>query len=218
MVARRIIWRVYRMISFLHIGGLFRAMHWRGDVTLAPLFGISMTLPPPPPPIMVVWRTPPVGSYKINTDGCVKEGFASGGGIIRDHTGHCIRAFSASYGPCLILEAELRAILDGILLARGLGISAIWVEVDSNIAIHCITRGGGPWTIQGILRQIRDLISFDRDTVSHIYREGNQVADSLASEGWDHRRYQEYGSPDLPRQIRALVQIDRHGLPSFRGL
>ncbi|XP_022866066.1 uncharacterized protein LOC111385870 [Olea europaea var. sylvestris] len=167
---------------------------------------------------MVVWRTPPVGSYKINTDGCVKDGFVSGGCIIRDHAGYCIRAFSASYGPCFILEAELRAILDGLLLARGLGISAIWLEADSTLAIHCITKGGGPWSIQGILRQIRDFICFDRDTVSHIYREGNQVADSLASEGWDHQRYQEYGPLDLPRQIRALVQIDRYGLPSFRGL
>ncbi|XP_022866063.1 uncharacterized protein LOC111385868 [Olea europaea var. sylvestris] len=179
------------MISFLHMGGLFRVEHWRGDVTLASFFGISLTCPLPPPPIMVVWRTPPVGSFKINTDGCVKDGFAS---------------------------AELRAILDGLLLARGLGISAIWLEADSTLAIHCITKGGGPWSIQGILRQIRDFICLDRDTVSHIYREGNQVADSLASEGWDHQRYQEYGPLDLPRQIRALVQIDRYGLPSFRGL
>ncbi|XP_022856515.1 uncharacterized protein LOC111377621 [Olea europaea var. sylvestris] len=115
------------------------------------------------------------------------------------------------------MAAELRAILDGLLLARGLGISTIWIEVDSMLAIHCITKGGGPWTIQGILRQIRDVIRLDRDTVSHIYREGNQVADSLASEGWDHQHYQEYGPLDLPRQIRALVQIDRYGLPSFRG-
>ncbi|XP_022865542.1 uncharacterized protein LOC111385389 [Olea europaea var. sylvestris] len=113
--------------------------------------------------------------------------------------------------------AELRATLDGLLLARGLGISAIWIEVDSMLAIHCIIKGGGPWTIQGILRQIRDVICLDRDTVSHIYREGNQVADSLASEGWDHQHYQEYGPLDLPRQIRALVQIDRYGLPSFRS-
>ncbi|XP_022853772.1 uncharacterized protein LOC111375202 [Olea europaea var. sylvestris] len=153
MVANCIIWRVYRMISFLHMAGLFRVVHWRGDVSLAPFFGISMTHPIPPPPIM--------------------DGIASGGGIIRDHTGYRIKAFSASYGTCLILEAELRAILDGILLAKGLGISAIWIEVDSTLAIHCITKGGGPWTIQGILRRIRDFICFDRDTVSQIYREGN---------------------------------------------
>lgn len=49
----------------------------------------------------------------------------SGRDIIRDHTGHCVRAFLASYGPCLILKFELRAILDGILLARGIRLLAI---------------------------------------------------------------------------------------------
>lgn len=62
----------------------------------------------------------------INTNGCVKDGFTGGGGIIRDHIGYCIRVISSSYSPCLIMEVELRAILDGILLARGLGILAIW--------------------------------------------------------------------------------------------
>lgn len=51
--------------------------------------------------------------------------------------------------------------------------------MDSIVAIHCITRGGGPWMIQSILRHIRDPISFNREKVFHIYREENQVADSL---------------------------------------
>lgn len=91
-------------------------------------------------------------SYKINTDGCIKDGHASGEGISGDHIGHYIRAFSTSYGPCLILEVELRAILDGILLAEELGLSCFWIESDSTTTIHRITRGGGPWVIQGFLR------------------------------------------------------------------
>ncbi|KAL2486928.1 Uncharacterized protein Adt_31684 [Abeliophyllum distichum] len=153
----------------------------------------------PPPPTLVFWRTPPVGSYKINTDGCVKDGVASGGGIIRDSSGQCIRAFFSFYGDCTILEAELRAILDGIILAQRLGLSVLWVESDSTLAIHCITKGGGPWHIQATLRHIRHLLALDRDTITHIFREGNQVADLLASEGWDRRYYYEYSSQDLPR-------------------
>ncbi|KAL2531794.1 Uncharacterized protein Adt_05145 [Abeliophyllum distichum] len=178
------------------------------------------SLPPPshPPPTLVFWRTPPVGSYKINTDGCVKDGFASGGGIIRDSSGQCIRAFFSFYGDCTILEAELRAIRDGIILAQRLGLSVLWVESDSTLAIHCITKGGGPWHIQATIRHIRHLQALDRDTITHIYREGNQVADLLASEGWDRRCYHEYSSQDLPRRHRSLVQIDRFGLPTVRGL
>ncbi|KAL2518280.1 Ribonuclease H domain [Abeliophyllum distichum] len=89
-------------------------------------FLVSLLPPPsPPPPTLVFWRTPPVGSYKINTDGCVKDGFASGGGIIRDSSGQCIRAFFSFYGDCTILEAELRALLDGIILAQRLGLSVL---------------------------------------------------------------------------------------------
>ncbi|KAL2464859.1 Uncharacterized protein Adt_40710 [Abeliophyllum distichum] len=174
--------------------------------------------PSPPPPTLVFWHTPPVGSYKINTDGCVKDGFATGGGIIRDSSGQYIRAFFSFYGDCTILEAELRAILDGIIMAQRLGLSVLWVESDSTLAIHCITKGGGPWHIQATLRHIRHLLALDRDTITHIFREGSQVADFLASEGWDRCCYYEYSSQDLPRRHRSLVQIDRFGLPTVRGL
>ncbi|KAL2491819.1 Uncharacterized protein Adt_27447 [Abeliophyllum distichum] len=150
--------------------------------------------------------------------GCVKDGVASGGGIIRDSSGQCIRAFFSFYGDCTILEAELRAILDGLILAQRLGLSVLWVESDSTLAINCITKGGGPWHIQATLRHIRHLLALDRDTITHIFREGNQVADLLASEGWDRRYYYEYSCQDLPRRHHSLVQIDRFGLPTVRGL
>ncbi|KAL2533951.1 RNA polymerase II transcriptional coactivator KIWI [Abeliophyllum distichum] len=65
---------------------------------------------------------------------------------------------------------------------------------------------------------LRHLLALDRNTITHIFREGNQVADLLASEGWDRRYYYEYSSQDLPRRHRSLVQIDRFGLPTVRGL
>ncbi|KAL2506934.1 Uncharacterized protein Adt_22555 [Abeliophyllum distichum] len=94
----------------------------------------------------------------------------------------------------------------------------LWIESDYTLAIHCITRGGGPWSIQVTLCRIRHLLTFDRDTISHIYREGNQVADLFASEGWDRRCYFEYSAQDLPRRYRSLAQIDKHGIPTVMGL
>ncbi|KAL2479953.1 Uncharacterized protein Adt_32919 [Abeliophyllum distichum] len=94
----------------------------------------------------------------------------------------------------------------------------LWIESDSSLAIHCITRGGGPWSIQATLRRIRHLLTFDRDTISHIYREENQMADLLVSEGWDRRCYFEYSAKDLPRRYHSLVHIDRHGISTVRGL
>ncbi|KAL2506484.1 Uncharacterized protein Adt_22105 [Abeliophyllum distichum] len=158
------------------------------DIT--PLFGISLLTQSILLPVLVYWSTPPVRSCRVNTDGCVKDGFASGGKIIRDSLGQCVRAFFSSYCECPILKAELRAILDSIILARRIA----------------------------AVRHIRHLIAFDRNTISHIYREGNQVVDLLASKGWNRRCYFEYSIQDILRQYRSLVQIDKHGLPIVRGL
>ncbi|KAL2506639.1 Uncharacterized protein Adt_22260 [Abeliophyllum distichum] len=122
-----------------------------------------------------------MGSYKINTDGCVKDGFANEGRIIRDS-------------------------------------SDLWIESDSTLVIHCMTKGGGPWSIQATLRHIKHLIAFDRDIISHIYREENQMADLLTSEDWERRYYFEYNAQDLPQHYRSLVQIDKHEFPTVRGI
>ncbi|KAL2490800.1 Uncharacterized protein Adt_26428 [Abeliophyllum distichum] len=94
-------------------------------------------------------------------------------GVLSEITGRCIRAFSAGYGDIFILEAELRAILQGIELARRMGLVDLWIETNSTLDVHCISRGRGPWVIQSILRRIRHLLSFDRDIFSHIFREEN---------------------------------------------
>ncbi|KAL2533869.1 RNase H family protein [Abeliophyllum distichum] len=114
-----------------------------------------------------------LGSYKVNTDGCLKKRFASGWRIIRDSSSQCVRVFLSSYSKCPILEVELRAILDGIILAQRIVLLDLWIESDSTLAIHCITRGGEPWSIQATLRHIRHLLAFDHDIISHIYREDN---------------------------------------------
>ncbi|KAL2531469.1 Ribonuclease H protein [Abeliophyllum distichum] len=154
-----------------------------------------------------------LGYSKINTDGCVKYEFASRGGIIRDSLGQCVHAFFSLYRKCPILEAELRAIL-----AQRIVLSDLWIESDSTLAIHCIIRGGGPWSIQATLRHIRHLLAFNRDTISHIFREGNQVVNLLASKGWNRHCNFEYSAKDLPQRYRSLIHIDRHGLPTHRSL
>ncbi|KAL2525859.1 Uncharacterized protein Adt_10913 [Abeliophyllum distichum] len=117
MEPSRIIWQVHHTIFLLHTDKLFQFVHWRGDLDLVPHFGITLISPTPNPPTLVYWCAPSAGYAKINTDGCVKNGFASGGGVIIDHTGRCIRTFSTGYGDIFILETELRAILQGIELA-----------------------------------------------------------------------------------------------------
>ncbi|KAL2519778.1 Uncharacterized protein Adt_16025 [Abeliophyllum distichum] len=73
-----------------------------------------------------------------------------------------------------ILEAELRAILQGIKLARRMGLVDLWMETDSTLVVHCISYGGGPWVIQSILTRIRHLLSFDQDTFFTFFERGTR--------------------------------------------
>ncbi|KAL2505651.1 Ribonuclease H protein [Abeliophyllum distichum] len=107
----------------------------------------------------------------------------SGGGLLEIHQVSVFVSSSSHIGECSILEAEPRAILDDIILVQRIVLLDLWIESDFTLVIHCITRNGGPWSIQATLRDIRHLFAFDCDTISHTYREGNQVADLLASEG-----------------------------------
>lgn len=121
-----------------------------------------------------------------------------------------------SFAEWLILEVELHTILEEILLATQLGFSDLWVKTDSTLAINCVTRDAGPWAIWDIPRRIRNL-SLNQDSIFRIYRNRNQVVVSLATEGWDHCCFQEYGPPHLSCLIYALIQTHRYGLPNFRG-
>nr|XP_009606237.1 uncharacterized protein LOC104100666 [Nicotiana tomentosiformis] len=54
------------------------------------------------------WDKPELSELKLNTDGCFKDnpGQAGGGGILRDHMGDVVMAFSHYYGICSNNEAE----------------------------------------------------------------------------------------------------------------
>ncbi|KAL2518268.1 Uncharacterized protein Adt_14515 [Abeliophyllum distichum] len=166
MEPSRIIWRVHHTIFYFIRANSFSLYIGVWTLTL-PHILVLLLFFLPQPPTLVYWRALLAGSAKINTDGCVKDVFASGRGVIRNYTWHCIRAFSAGYRDIFILEAELRTILQGIEHVRRMGLVDLWIETDSTLAVHCISRGGGPWVIQSILTCIRHLLSFDRDTVFH---------------------------------------------------
>ncbi|KAL2461817.1 Uncharacterized protein Adt_45237 [Abeliophyllum distichum] len=103
-------------------------------------------------------------------------------------------------------------------LLGGLYFQIYRLSPNFTLAIHCITKCGGPWSIQATIRHIKHLIAFDRDTISHIYHEDNQADDLLVSESWDLRCYFECSALDLPRHYCNSVQIDGHELPTVRCL
>lgn len=53
------------------------------------------------------WSPPPEDFYKLNSDGSLKEGISTAGGIIRNHLGNWVSGFSMNIGPTSIKDAEL---------------------------------------------------------------------------------------------------------------
>ncbi|CAN1181307.1 Putative ribonuclease H protein At1g65750 [Linum perenne] len=105
--------------------------------------------------------------------------------IIRDHLGRPIATFSANLGTCTIMLAELRAAEMGFRIAWDLGLRKVQLQMDSLAAAAAIN---GETIVN--LRHERTLHSIEElrrrncvTSVSHIYKEGNCVADLLAHHG-----------------------------------
>ncbi|MQL92920.1 hypothetical protein Taro_025554 [Colocasia esculenta] len=85
-------------------------------------------------PTVVKWMHPPTGRLKLNVGGAFKlaNSGASGGGILRDHEGRFVFSFAKNYqGAIFALDAETRALRDGLTICCNKGILDILVETDS---------------------------------------------------------------------------------------
>ncbi|MQL86862.1 hypothetical protein Taro_019391 [Colocasia esculenta] len=164
-------------------------------------------------PILVRWN-PPVNNYSLNVDGACKGnlGICGGGGCFRDHNGDFVCGFAFFYGIGNSLIVETRAIHDGLRLAMERHLN-IWLFLSRlSLMVSYLTGqsflGGG-----GICHILQTL----KPKIVHTFREGNQVADSLASQACViHRNSIFLCLSDLPTAARGSLIIDKAGLPSFR--
>ncbi|KAK1280618.1 hypothetical protein QJS04_geneDACA020589 [Acorus gramineus] len=131
----------------------------------------------------VSWEAPKEGWLKLNSDGSRSDDRFSYGVLVRDSSGFCFEALSTRVRADSINLLELKGLVEGMQLCHSLRASRVWLESDSTTAIAWIHgRGIIPW------RAFRDLRTFSTLSNSllewkatHVYREGNQVADHLAA-------------------------------------
>ena len=144
-------------------------------------------------------------------------GRAGGGGVLRDGAGRFLLAFSAFFGRCSSIQAEARALLVGISLCISRGYRRVHVEADSLILVQILKSAiRHPWSIDPEVRRLLQLSSHFA-SVSHCFREGNQVADCLSKVGCDagcDRSY--FQVADLPMMARGAFRLDSFGFPSLR--
>ena len=92
----------------------------------------------------IKWVSPPLDWFKLNTDvsSLGNPGLAGGGGVIRNYVGDWVGGFSRAIGVTTSIQAELRALKNGLKLAIDLGILNVEIKMDSLVAVElvkCIT-------------------------------------------------------------------------------
>jgi ribonuclease HI len=157
------------------------------DFTFLKLFSISIHQPKETFLKEICWQPPLIGWIKCNIDGAAVgcPGSASCGGVFRNHSADFILGFAEPLGLSTSYFAELCGAMRAIEIAFQNNWHNIWIETDSSLvvsAFQCPNRDV-PWVLRNRWRNVVRMARSMNCLVSHIFREGNQVADLMANHG-----------------------------------
>ncbi|KAH6818323.1 hypothetical protein C2S51_001926 [Perilla frutescens var. frutescens] len=156
-----------------------------GDLLTLKALKVNPCPAPPQQIISVSWRPPPTGWIKINTDGSSRgaPGVMATGGVFRRSDGSVFGCFHTAEAIGFAFLAELLAVLVALEWAHSLSLDFIWLEADSIYVVNLLSSRSlqVPWILKARWKCVLDFIDSIHFCVSHIYREGNSVADILAS-------------------------------------
>ncbi|KAF1876331.1 hypothetical protein Lal_00029679 [Lupinus albus] len=132
-----------------------------------------------------------------NTNGAANSpGHSSGGGIYRDHH-------------------EMHSTIKAIFLAFKKGWIRIWLGCDSTLVMDNFNvKTNVPWKLQNYWLTCKTKIALMDFKISHIYREGNNYTNKLASHGMIFRRNCIWNS--MPSLLREDYNRNRFGLQNYR--
>ncbi|XP_043721131.1 receptor-like protein EIX1 [Telopea speciosissima] len=128
------------------------------------------------------WMDMLCGWVKLNTDGCSlgNPGRAGARGILRDDRAVLISAFSVSLGIKTNYVAEFMALLHGLLRAKEMYVTRLWIECDSMSVVDLIRAGSIPWFVRQQWLGLQPYLLSIFWKISHCFHEANPVADFLA--------------------------------------
>ncbi|MQM17341.1 hypothetical protein Taro_050310 [Colocasia esculenta] len=163
---------------------------------------------------------PPICDFSLNVDGACKgnPGKCGGGRCIRDSQGHVQVAFAHFYGVGTNMLAEIGALCDALRLAYTLGYRLSIIYSDSQVLVNSICEEKATsWHSYEWWRDAKHIVSRESISLSDVYRETNQVADSLANYAVNSRQNDVFwGAQNLPYPCKGLVVIDKSSLMHVR--
>ncbi|XP_075503965.1 uncharacterized protein LOC142541291 [Primulina tabacum] len=175
-----------QILSYLrlaHAAFIVKPKHWLGAFEAARSLGIFVAFQRTHRLAIVRWLCPPPGCFKLNVDGSSRgnPGESSVGGVVRDSSGRVVLSFSEFIGVGTNVRAELWAVWRGLLICSDLGLFPLWVETDSQISLQILRSRRCHWDLHHTVTRILFLLRGRAVHFSHIFREGNSVADALAA-------------------------------------
>ncbi|KAK2450584.1 hypothetical protein QL285_009697 [Trifolium repens] len=155
---------------------------------------------------------------KCNIDGAASgnPGTAACGGIFRNHDADFIYGFAEPLGIASSFVAEISGVMRAIEIAFHKKWTHLWIESDSSSVVAAF-KNHDKQVAYGLRNRWNNalaMVSQMNCVITHIYREGNQVADLFANFG--------LSIPDLvfwteiPLFIKEPFEKNKLGIPSFR--
>ncbi|OVA20918.1 Endonuclease/exonuclease/phosphatase [Macleaya cordata] len=186
------------------------------SVIKPPNFAAPHSAPKPPDP----WTPPPIGTVKINVDGATATHSIAAGIVARSSSGDFIEGccmYDGSWvGSNGALEAEARAFLKGLELARDLHAPSVIIEGDSKLLVSYLIddRLKYPWRIRSSELDCKRLLSSLPITrIQHVSRNSNKVAHLLAKFAISNRsNYVWQGT--IPSCIASSMLEDKNSISS----
>lgn len=178
---------------------------------------LNVVLHPPKAPdiIEVIWQPPIFNWIKCNTNGSSNNNNASCGGIFRNKDADFLLCFDESLRNGNALFAEMSGAMRSTELTKQYNWNNLWLEADSYLVIRATTNKSlVPWILRNrwnICLQITKTMNF---IASHVYREGNKCADTLANISLFVNHLIVW--LEVPICIRVFFIKNKLGMPNFR--
>jgi ribonuclease HI len=187
------------------------------DFRILKAFNVSLHPPNSPSIKEVVW-SPPIASWvKCNTDGAAagNPGPASCAGVFRDHNAQFLGGFTVNLGISSSFHAELLGVINAIDIAFDKGWWNLWLETDSlMVTLAHKSPSLIPWRLRNRWYNCFHKLKNMNFILSHIYREGNALADKFASLGLNSTGFIWFDV--IPVVAMPAYNHNRLGLPLFR--
>ena len=155
----------------------------------------------------------------MNVDVCYRDnpGIAGGGGILRGLSGHFIFAFAKVFDMDGGLQADLKAVLEGVKLCVQHDFADVHVESNSLLLVQMFhDEVGIPWWL---MRDFEELLALQHHVrvMMHCFQEANRSAIFLARVATNSGYNRIFESLDqLPLEVSGEVTLEQVGMPSIR--